>query len=159
MRSCMRRPYVEIGPWLDAFRSQAAAANDQERLYLCNILHNAFQQREKNPEQALSMCREAVAIAERLHEPWMILYYEYWIAEMLIFYLGRYEEGLALATRLVAKSSQDIYVNCPVRGRVFITLIAVYFELDTLSYVDEIRAMIETLENDIPIDEDTYQRL
>jgi hypothetical protein len=85
--------------------------------------------------------------------------YEYWVAEMLVFYLGRYEEGIEFTTRLVTKCAQDIYLNCPVRARIFITLIAAYYELDALSYSDEIWAMIHTMETSIPLDEDTHQRL
>jgi tetratricopeptide (TPR) repeat protein len=155
----MSRTYVDLWGWFDQFYHQAVATRDEERKHLCNIRSTAFNQREKEPQRALSMYREAVALAERLNEPWMALFHEYRIAEMLVFYLARYEEGLELATKLVTRSSQEAFLNCPVRPRVFITLIAAYYEVDALSYVDEIRAMLHTMEHQMPLDEDTYQRL
>jgi len=155
----MSRQYVQLWPWFNEFGRQARIANDQERLRLYKIDDNAFEHREKNPQHALALRREGVALAERLHEPCMALFYEYRVVEVLIFHLARYEEGLELATRIVAKASQEAYLTCPARARVFITLISAYFETDALSYTDEITAMIETMENNIPLDDDTHRRL
>jgi hypothetical protein len=155
----MSRQYVQLWSWINEFGRQAATAHDQDRIQLWKTHTTAFKHREKDPEQAWLMYREAVALAERLNEPCMALYYEYWVAEMLLFYLGHYEEGLELATKLVAKSSQPVYANCPVQARVYITLIAAYSQIDMLSYTDEITTMIETMEDSIPLDDDTHRRL
>lgn len=155
----MSRQYVQLWPWFNEFGRQARITDDQERLRLYKIDDNAFDHREKNPEQALALRREGVALAERLHEPCMALFYEYRVVEVLLFHLARYEEGLALATKIVTKASQEAFINCPARARVFITLISAYFETDALSYIDEIMAMVETMENHIPLDDDTHRRL
>jgi hypothetical protein len=155
----MSRQYVQLWTWFNEFGRQARIANDQDRIRLYKIDDNAFEHRERNPEHALALRREGVALAERLHEPCMGLFYEYRVAEALLFHLARYEEGLDLATRIVTKASQEAYLNCPARARVFITLIAAYFEIDGLSYTDEIGAMIETMETRIPLDDDTHRRL
>ena len=155
----MNRQYVQLWPWFYEFGRLAFTANDDQRMQLYKIHSTAFTQREKNPEYALTLYREAVALAERLHEPCMTLFYEYWVGEMLVFYLSRYEEGLDFVTRMVTRASQEAYVNCPVRARVFITLIAAYYAIDALSYIDEMQAMIETMEKQIPLDDDTHARL
>ena len=155
----MSRQYVQLWSWFNDFGRQARAAHDDERIRLYQLNNTGFNAREKNPEHALALYREGAALAERLNEPWMVLFYEHWIASMLIFYLDRYEEGQALATRLVTKASQEAYLNCPVRARVYTTLVAAYLDIDCLSYLEEIRAMIDTLEQHIPLDEDTHQRL
>src|SRR5262245_12168383 len=117
----MSRVFVDLWGWFEKFYYQAVATRDEERKRLYNIRSTAFNLREKDPNQALGIYREAVALAERLNEPWVALFYEYRIAEMLVFHLGRYEEGLELATKLVTRSSHESYLNCPVRSRVFIT--------------------------------------
>jgi hypothetical protein len=155
----MTRPYVDLWAWFNSFHWEASAKNDHQRLRLWKIFDHAFDLREKNPEQAMAMLREAIALAEQLQEPWMALFYEYWLAEMLIFHLSRHEEGLELATRLVTRCSNEAYLDCPSRARVFITLIAAYCKIDMLSYTDEIGAMIATMESSIPLDDDTHLRL
>lgn len=155
----MSRQYVQLWPWFNEFGRQARIANDQDRIRLYGIDDTAFEHREKNPEYALTLRRQGVALAERLGEPCMALFYEYRVVEVLLFHLARYEEGLELATKIVTKASQEAYLNCPARARVFITLISAYFETDGLSYIDEIMAMIETMEQHIPLDDDTHRRL
>lgn len=152
-------PYVQLWPWFYEFGRQAALANDSQRLHLYRIHNTAFAQREKNPEHALTLYREGVSLAETLNEPCMTLFYRYWVSEMLVFYLARHEEGLDYAARNVTRASQEGYLNCPVRGRVFITLIAAYYGIDALSYTDEMLAMIETMDQQIPLDDDTHARL
>jgi hypothetical protein len=155
----MNRQYVPLWSWFYEFGRMAAVTNDEQRLRLYRLHDSAFAQREKNPEYGLTLYREAVALAEHLKEPCMTLFYEYWVGEMLVFYLSRYEEGLDFVTRIVTKASQETYLNCPVRARVFITLIAAYYAIDALSYVDEMQAMIETMDRQIPLDDDTHARL
>jgi hypothetical protein len=155
----MSRQYVQLGEWIDDFGRRARAAQDQQRISLHNINHIAFDLQEKNPEKAFALYREGVALAEQLGEAWMALFYEYWSAVTLIFCLDRYEDGLALAAQLVARVSQEAYINCPFRARIYMTLVSAYFQIDPLSYVDQIRSMIDTLDTQIPLDEDTYRRL
>lgn len=155
----MSRHYIHFWTWFYEFGRRAAMTNDNQRLTLYNIYDTAYDQREKNPERALSLCQEGVAMAERLNEPWMALFYEYWIGEILIFYLARYEEGVQVATRLVAKASQPLYAQCPLRPAIFISMISAYYLLDRLSYVEEMQAMINTMEQEMPLDQDTSARL
>lgn len=69
--------YVDLWAWFNNFHWEASAKNDYERMRLWKIFDHTFDLREKSPEQALFMLREAVALAERLQEPWMAVFYEY----------------------------------------------------------------------------------
>lgn len=155
----MSRQFVPLGAWIDDFGRRARANRDQERISLYNIDATAFDLQDTQPEKALSLYREGIALAERLGEAWIALFYEYWSVVTLIFCLDRYEEGLALATHLVTKTSQKAYINVPFRARIYMTLVASYFQIDPLSHIDQMRAMLDTLEHHIPLDEDTYRRL
>jgi hypothetical protein len=155
----MKRPYVDMWSWMETFVFRAQMARDQARLRLFAIHNIAFDQREKNPQQAFALLKEGVAQAEALQEYWVAASFECRMVEMLMLSLARYEDAVELATKLVTKMSQEAFVNFPMRAWAFINLIIAYFELDALSYSDEILAMIETVETSMPIDSDIHQRL
>jgi len=155
----MKRPYIDMWSWLNEFAQRAYAMNDQPRIRLMTIHEIAFNQRETNPQQALGLCLEGLTQAEHLNELWLAMTFECRVVEMMMLSLARNEEAVDLATKLVTKVSQQAYINFPMRAWAFINLIIAYFELDALSYSDEIQAMIETLETRIPIDLDIHQRL
>jgi hypothetical protein len=155
----MKRPYVDMWSWINQFYNRALMAHDNERMRLLDIHGIAFDLREKNPQQALALLKEGLAQAERLQEPWIAISFECRMVEILMFSLARYEEAVEMATKLIPKMSQEAYVNFPMRAWAFINLVIAYFELDALSYKDEILAMIETLETRMPIDADIHQRL
>lgn len=155
----MKHPYIDMWTWLNEFAQRAYAMNDQPRIRLMTIHELVFDQRETNPQRALALLRVGLTQAERLNELWMVVTFECRMVEMLMLSLARYEEAVDLATRLVTKVSQEPYINFPMRAWAFINLIIAYYELDALSYSDEIQAMIETLETRIPIDLDIHMRL
>jgi hypothetical protein len=154
----MGRTYIQIRDWFDDFGARATRTNDRDRMRLYQLYDAAYKNIEKAPEQALSLYREAAHLAEQLNETWIVLVYECWVIETLLFGLARYEEGLDLATKLVSKASQELYAECPAKAWAFYTLIAAYAFLDELSYTSETRAMIETVET-MALDEETYLRM
>lgn len=155
----MSKSYVPLWAWLDDFQRRANWSGDQERSRLVQMHYRAWEVHEKDPEQALMLCNQGAELARQLDEPCVELFHEYWAAEMLLFYLVRVKEGLDFATKLVTKASTPRYADCPVRARVYITLVSAYYSVDALGYESEIRNMIEFLENDIPLDDDTHHRL
>lgn len=75
----MSRQYVQLWPWFYEFGRQARSVDDRQRIRLYKIHDTAFAQREINPEYALTLYREGVALAEGLREPCMTMFYEYWV--------------------------------------------------------------------------------
>jgi hypothetical protein len=155
----MSRSFVEVWEWFHGFGARATAANDNERIRLYQIWLNATKDPEKYPAQSLALYHEGAALAEHLKEPWIEMFYQSLAANALIFDLNRDEDGLALSMKLVVKAYQDAYVGCPARAWCFCDLINAYFHLDGLSYTDEIVAMVDTLETQVSLDKDSYQRL
>jgi hypothetical protein len=153
------RNYVPLWRWFDDFYRRAYARGDSDRVRLVQLYRRVWQIRETNPQEAFDLCNEGAELARQLNEPCWELFHEQWAANILLFYLVRAQEALDTTTKLVAKASQPRYVECPVRARVFITLIAVYRYIDSLSYETEIRDMIDYMEREIPLDADTHQRL
>lgn len=155
----MNKSYVPLWEWLYDFRRQAEAAGDWERSRLVSVHHQAWEILEKNPEHALALYQQGAETARQLREPCVELFHEYWAAEMILFYLARYQEALDFTTKLVTKASQPQYKHCPICARVYITLIATYFNIDALGYEAEIQHMLEYMEEQLPLDDDTHQRL
>lgn len=155
----MTRRYVPLWEWMSDFRRRARVEGDSQRDYLGRLHYQVWDHREKNPEHALELCEKGAALARQLREPCMELFHEYWAAEMRLFYLARTKEALDYVTKLVTKASQSQYQECPVRARVYITLIAAYSAIDALSYEQETRDMMHYMEAEMPLDSDTHQRL
>lgn len=155
----MTRSYVPLWDWFNDFERQARATNDDDRTRLITLHREAWNQRQKNPQHAYELCQQAVRLAQQLDEPFMELFHEYWATEMLLVYLIRVKEGLDLATKIVTKASQPRYIQAPIRGRAYITLISAYYSHDALGYQKEIGDMIDFMERDIPMDHDTHLRL
>jgi hypothetical protein len=115
--------------------------------------------RAEKPEEALGHFEEGLRIATILNEPCWDLYFDYWATETHIFYQNNYQIGLQRAIKVAARAYQERYQACPVRARVYYTLMYVYYAMDAIGYEDKIREMVDFMEREIPLDDDTYQRI
>jgi hypothetical protein len=115
--------------------------------------------RAEKPDEALGYFEEGLRIAYVLHEPCWDLYFDYWATETHIFYQNNYRLGLDRAIKVAARAHQERYTLCPVRARVYYTLMYVYYAMDAIGYEDKIREMVDFMEREIPLDDDTYQRI
>ncbi len=151
--------YVDLWRWYDDAIRSAYANQDFQRTQFARFHERMWEIKEKEPKKAFDLCQQAVRLAQRLHEPCWELFHAYWASEMQIYYVGDIDGGLDYATRNVAMAHKDQYVECPIRARVYITLIGVYTRIDPVGYADEIMDMVEFIEQQIPMDRDTHQRL
>lgn len=155
----MTRRYVDIDGWFSDFRYHAQMAGDTQREHLANLDYQIWDMQAKTPELALELCEKGIRLSQQLLEPCLELFYGYRAAEILLFYLMRTKLALDYATNLVTRASQQQYEQCPIRARIFITLIWAYSAFNMLGYEEEIWDMIAYMEGEIPLDSDTHQRL
>jgi hypothetical protein len=155
----MTRSYIKPWEWFHNFGERATRVQDEARMKLYHLYGRASRDHQRYPQQAVALYREGVARAADLKEPWIEMFYEWWVASITIFELYLYEEGLDLAMKLVTKASRDAYLDFPFRAPVFLLLISVYFKLDGLSYIEEMKAMLETIETQMALDRDSHLRV
>jgi tetratricopeptide (TPR) repeat protein len=153
------KAYVNLWRWYDDSVRAAYQSSDPQRTQFAHFHERMWEIKEKDPKQAFQLCERGVRLAQQLNEPCWELFHAYWASEMQIYYVGDIDGGLDYAIRNVAKAHQETYVECPIRARVYITLIGVYTRLDPTGYADEIHEMVRFIEQEIPMDRDTHQRL
>ena len=61
--------------------------------------------------------------------------------------------------RLTTEARKERYAECPVRSRVFFVLVNVYYLLDFFGYEPEIMDLLDYMEKEIVMDEDTHLRV
>lgn len=151
---------VDLWEWFNRFATKAYQEHHIEKITLIHSYDMGWESLRLEKHQiAFDFFEKGLQISRQLDLPCFDLFFDYWCAETLIFYQNDYRAGLDRAIKLGARAHQAQYKDCPVRGRVYYTLMYVYYAMDAIGYEDKIREMITYMENEIPLDEDTYHRM
>ena len=153
------QPFVDVWGWFIGHRVQAQREHNPDLLRLVDMFQEMFESLEPDPNHSLALCNEAIGLARQLKMPCMELYYQNWRCETYLFYLRQLRAGLREATTLALETRKPEYERCPVVARVYRNLMNAYHFLDSYGYADEIAAVLDFLENDFPIDKDTWKAI
>jgi hypothetical protein len=148
--------FVDVYTWIQQFQMDALRNGDSRRLRLIEYQTQAWQHFETNPQQSLQILYEARDLAEQLHEPCWMLYYDSWLGECLNLYLINFKQGLQHAMKTVVEIRKPEYEKCTMLCRGYRIVIESYIYSDPVGYADKIRELIAYTDNDIPINYDTY---
>ncbi len=151
--------FVDLWGWFNRFEQDAYRAGDTERQRLIKLYRKAWKELEPDPAAGLAMLDEGRALAEKLREPCMMLFFDYWRAEANLFYLNNIAAGLDIAVRIGVEAYKPLHRSCPVRARVLFTLAKAYMMVDPLGYASKIYETLDYLEKEVELDEDTWQRI
>ena len=138
--------------WFCQVEAQARADGDAPRLRLVQIVYEADQHRETDPDLMLGLIEEGRALARQLAEPWWALFYDDRRAGALMKYKGDAATGLELAVRNALEARKPLYEQFPWRFRVHDHLIVGYLNTDPAGYAAQIREALDWLANDVPVD-------
>lgn len=151
---------TDLWAWFNRFAMQASLEGNLQKQRMVYLYDKGWQSlRAEKHSEALNHFEEGSRLSTQLGLPCFELFFDYWAAETLIFYKNDYREGLDRGIKMGARAHKDQFVECPVRGRVYYTLMYVYYAMDALGYEDKIREMIQFMEDEIPLDDDTYHRM
>ncbi len=151
---------ADLWGWFNRYAAQAHIEGNPLKQRLVVVYDQGWEAlRAEESERALALFNEGAELARRLQEPCWELFFDYWAAETYIFYLTDYKNGLDRAVKTAARAHKDAYLPCPVRARVYYTLVYAYFLIDSLGYEDKIREMLAYMQREIPLDTDTLQRM
>jgi hypothetical protein len=144
---------MSVWEWIDDFAARARSAGDQERLRLTGVLSDAYEYRHTDPDRMLALFAEGRRLAVVLHEPWWILFFDYWYVETLIYYKEDYRTLLDAAVKLTVDVHKPTFAQHPLRLPIYANLIAAYLCVDPHGYADEIRAALDyAFAQDMPHD-------
>ncbi|MCU0498485.1 MAG: hypothetical protein MUF87_14135 [Anaerolineae bacterium] len=144
--------YVDLWGWFHS----PHLMNETVRYELTQLFDQGWRKIETSPEEALTTFEQCYQLAMFLGDPCWILFCGHWQTETLLFYLDRAEEALPMAVEWVVKAGQPHYERCPVRGRVYRSLLDAYVIIDAVGYEDKIRETIRYMEAELPLDYDTH---
>jgi hypothetical protein len=153
----MPHKFVDLWGWVNHSRSEAWRSGDETRMRLTNLYQEAWDIIEEDPHRALALHREGVQLAQQLQEPCWQLFHKYWCIETYMFYLLDMKEAKRLAVDLAVEARKPVYEHCPIRAQIYRTLIESYLFSDPIGYADQIRENLGYLENQVPLDEDTWR--
>lgn len=148
--------FVDVYTWIQQFQLDALRKGDVKRLRLVEYQSMAWEHFESNPQQSLQILYEARDLAEQLHEPCWMLYYDSWLGECLNLYLNDFKQGIQHAMKTVVEIRKPEYERCAMLCRGYRIVIESYIYSDPVGYADKIRELITYTDNEIPIDYDTY---
>lgn len=151
---------TDLWGWFNRFAMQASIEGNLQKQHLVYLYDKGWQSlRAEKHAEALNYFEEGSTLSGQLNLPCFELFYDYWSAETLVFYKNDYREGLDRSIKMGARAHKEQFADCPVRGRVYYTLMYVYYAMDASGYEDKIREMIDFMDKEIPLDDDTYQRM
>ncbi|MEM9953347.1 MAG: hypothetical protein AAF846_17200 [Chloroflexota bacterium] len=151
---------ADLWGWFNRFARQAYQEKHSDKIRLIQCYDMGWESlRAEKHSNARYHFEAGLQLAKDLGLPCFELFFDYWCAETIIFYESDYRTGLDRAVKVGARAHQEQYLNCPVRGRVYYTLMYVYYAMDAIGYEDKIREMITFMTSDIPLDADTAQRM
>lgn len=152
--------YVDLWNWFRRYEMSAIANGDLERRRLVTLARQGWKYREQaDADRAIMTFEEGASLADYFNEPCWKVFHQYWVAEMLFYLKHDYQGTLDYIIRVTTECRKDIYEDCPVRSRVFFVLANIYYMIDFYGYEKQIIDLMDYIENEVIMDEDTHLRL
>ena len=136
--------------WFDDFERAARLAGDSERDRLGQLHREAYRHRESDPDRALGLIAEGRRLAERLGEPWWVLYYDQQRVHALLHFKQDYRDVLDLAVRNTLAVRGPAYAGFPRRLLIHGDLVSAYLGIDPVGYAEPIGQALEYLDEATP---------
>jgi hypothetical protein len=148
------------GDWFDEYGWDALRRGDEERVRLARLHHEAYGHRETDPDRALALIAQGRRLAERLREPWWVLYYDHYHVHALLHFKQDYNDVLERAVGNTLEARKPAYAAFPRRLLIHDDLVAAYTGIDPVGYAGPIREALAWLDAEAPAaGEDRYMLL
>jgi hypothetical protein len=141
---------MAIWDWFHDCCRQFAAAGDEERLRMAALHDEGFNCQETDPNRSIAVFTEGRQLAERLGEPWWVLFYDTWRVIATLGYKKDFRNVLDLAVRCALEVRKPQYAGHPWRFAAFNNLVHAYVGIDADGYAAEIEDALAYLEAEIP---------
>jgi tetratricopeptide (TPR) repeat protein len=152
--------YVDIWSWMRDFERQARLQNDTQRIAIVNGYYDGWRCiNSGHYDTALTHFEKSLAIARHLDEHCWDLFLDSNCAEVYIFKKAESKIGLDRTIRMATRVYRPENAECPVRARILCNLGYAYKDYDVFGYMDEILELLDSIENDVPMDHDSHLRL
>jgi hypothetical protein len=123
------------------FRRRVAAwrqPDDADRFKMVELYSEAHRYRETNPEYQFEILTRGRAEAQRLNEPWWVLFFDGWRLMTLTADLHDFARGLPLAMELLVRFNAPENRTHPQRVVALIDALYCHLHIDPVGYKDEL---------------------
>ncbi len=124
-------------------------ADDVERLKLTKLYYEASPYRETDPEHAFVLFTRGRDEAQRLNEPWWVLFFEEWRLSTLTADLEDFSRALPLAMELMVRFNSAEGKAHPSQCSILIEVLSTYANIDPLGYRNELEPGFTHLDGQI----------
>jgi hypothetical protein len=124
-------------------------AGDYERLKMVELYHEAIRHRETNPEYVFELFTRGRSEAQRLSEPWWVLFFEYWRLSTVTADLHDFASALPLAMELMVRFNTPEGLAHPQRVNILTSVLYTYLQVDPIGYRDELESGFAHLDGQI----------
>jgi tetratricopeptide (TPR) repeat protein len=141
---------MKIGEWLAGEGQRFRETKDEARLKLADYSSQGYELRERDPDQAIALFREARRQAEALNEPWWALFYQTKLVEALLHFKRDHGSALDLAVEGVMEARKPTNAQFPGNVAAWDNLVAAYLGIDAEGYEEAIVQALDHLDREIP---------
>jgi hypothetical protein len=145
---------MKLGDWLGEQARAFRERGDPEPLRMLQCYVEAYRARETDPDRAFAAFTEGRRLAERLGEPWWVLFYETERLEALLHFKRDYRNVLDMAVQAVLEVRKPANAHYPGRFAIWDCLVAAYLGIDAEGHEQPIREALDYLEKEIPAEPD-----
>ena len=150
--------YIDPWQWFRDFQWQAIRSGNHRYLRLPDTYQRGWHYLEAAQyDESIAVFKQGIELSKEMQLPLWEFFFESWVCEVNVLAFN-YKEALNWTTRLVAKSARPEHREHPVRAVVYFSLAWVYFYVDAIGYEDDILQALDSLESDMPLDEETHHR-
>lgn len=121
---------------------------------LPRMFHEAWDRNETDPHECHSLLLTARSIAERVDEPWWVLFFDYWRCILMWARLDDLHSAQKLGIQMTVDAKKPLYQQHPIVPRIYNQLVSIFTYIDPVGYEERIRQLMDYLETEVDIDED-----
>jgi hypothetical protein len=143
---------MNVWDWVEEYYQQARVRGDRQRLRLSLLHPQAYELRETDPDRALALFEEGRRLAQRLHEPWWVLFFDHWRATALLHFKRDLRNVLDVVVATALEARKPVFAQHPLRLAVFDDLVAAYLYIDPRGHAEAIRSALDYLQTQIAED-------
>jgi hypothetical protein len=132
-----------VWDWIREFRERAWEDGDTQRQELSQLLQEALEYNETEPDRALALLARGRTVAKTLNEPWWVLLFDHWRLQVLLHFKQDYRDVLDLAVQATVEARKPQYANLPQRVCLHEDLIWAYVGIDPVGHAGAIQQALD----------------
>jgi hypothetical protein len=140
---------MSVWDWVQDYRHEAAVRGDEERLWLTQAFHEAWDLRETDTDRAGVLLDDARRLAQALDEPRWVLFYDHWLLQLARFFRRDYRNLLDRAVRAALEARKPAFAELPQRICLQEDLVGIYAAIDPVGYEDLIAQALDYMEGQV----------